>query len=64
MDNYGLGGFQEDSSDDEFVDRECYVFNKSLERSLDDARCIHCRFYLTLQCKHIQDFMDEEGEVG
>jgi hypothetical protein len=45
-----------------FRDRECYVFNKKLHRDLDDGQCKHCRFYLTLQCKHIKDFLDEEGE--
>ncbi|MFO7618335.1 MAG: hypothetical protein R6W91_01560 [Thermoplasmata archaeon] len=49
--------------DDQFINRECYVFNKNMERSLDDARCIHCRFYLTVNCKHIDDFVDEEGDV-
>jgi hypothetical protein len=54
---------EEEEEDDKFVNRECYVFNKNMERMLDDARCIHCRHYLTLQCKHVDEFVDEDGEA-
>ena len=52
-----------DDEEDRFVGRECYEFNKGLDRSKDDDRCEHCRHYLTLQCKHIGEFVDEEGEA-
>ena len=62
-----MSGFMFDGlsqeEDDQFIDRECYVFNKNLDRSLDDARCEHCRFYLTVNCKYIHEFVDEEGDV-
>jgi hypothetical protein len=57
------GLHDEDEEDDRFVDRECYVFNKKLERSLDDARCIHSRYYLTIECKYLHEFVDEEGDI-
>jgi hypothetical protein len=57
------GPHDEDEEDDRFVDRECYVFNKNLERSMDDARCEHCRYYLTTSCKYLHEFVDEEGDV-
>lgn len=56
----GLSGEEED---DDFINRECYLFNRNLDRTLDDARCIHCRNYLTLQCKYIHEFVDEDGEA-
>ncbi|MDO9537558.1 MAG: hypothetical protein Q7J68_04485 [Thermoplasmata archaeon] len=52
-----------DEEEDEFTNRECYVFNEPLGYDNDDARCIHCKYYLTLQCKHISDFVDEEGDA-
>ena len=55
------GGLKDD--EDRFIGRECYEFNTALESSLDDERCIHCRFFLTVNCKYIQEFVDEEGDV-
>jgi len=54
-------GFSEE--EDQFINRECYVFNTKFDRTFDDARCEHCRYYLTVNCKHIHDFVDEEGDV-
>jgi len=51
-----------DEDEDEFRFRECYEFNTSLNELNDDARCIHCKKFLTLYCPHIDEFMDEEGE--
>ncbi len=58
-----LDGLSEDEDEDRFVGRECYVFNKSLALSMDDDRCEHCKFYLTLQCKYIHEFVDEDGDA-
>ena len=52
-----------DDEDDRFVGRECYVFNKNMDLFQNDERCEHCRFYLTVHCKHIHEFVDEEGDV-
>ena len=53
-------------SDSEDVEEEeeetrypCYEFNTSLPKENDDGLCIHCRKYLTLECEHLEDFMDE-----
>jgi|GEM_PF-1508394 len=55
----------EEDEPDKFCNRECYVFNVKLEGTLDDKCCKHCKLYLTLQCPHISEFMDEveEGDV-
>lgn len=60
---YFSGVMEEEEGDDRFRDRECYMFNTNLDPQEDDGRCIHCRHYLTLQCKHIGDFVDEDGEA-
>jgi len=56
-------GLSDEEEEDNFVNRECYVFNKNLDFSCDDARCCHCRHYLTLRCPHIEEFVDEDGEA-
>jgi hypothetical protein len=55
----------EEEDPDKFCNRECYAFNVKLEAGLDDKCCKHCKLYLTLQCPHISEFMDEveEGDV-
>lgn len=63
MSGFIYDGLPDKEEDDEFVNRECYRFNKNLERLLDDSKCIHCRFYLTLECRHIEEFVDEDGEA-
>jgi hypothetical protein len=63
MSGFMFEGLSEEEDDDRFVDRECYVFNKILEPMLDDGHCMHCRHYLTLQCKYIHEFVDEDGEA-
>ena len=47
----------------EFVGRSCYVFNPKLLGSLDDTHCSHCRFYLTAQCPHIDEFLDDVEDL-
>ncbi|MFH0816366.1 MAG: hypothetical protein V1934_06085 [Methanobacteriota archaeon] len=58
----GMGIFGEEKKDeeDEFCCRECYEFNENLEANKDDEECEHCAKYLTLKCKHIEDFLDDE----
>jgi cobalamin biosynthesis protein CobT len=55
----------EDEDDAKLCNRECYQFNAKLSPELDDKCCKHCKLYLTLQCPHIKEFMDEvdEGDV-
>jgi len=54
----------EESGADPFVDRECYVFNHALRIGLDDARCSHCRHYLTAACPHIDEFLEDVEELS
>ena len=57
--------YDEDPSDSErFVGRECYVFNPQLRTSLNDTHCSHCRFYLTAQCAHIDEFLDDVEDLS
>jgi hypothetical protein len=55
----------EEGMDEKTCNRECYQFNPKMTPELDDKCCKHCRLYLTLQCPHIKEFMDEvdEGDV-
>ncbi len=39
----------------------CYMANPILAPSTDDGRCEHCRKFLTTECEHIEEFL-EEGE--
>ncbi|MCI4330958.1 MAG: hypothetical protein L3K19_03830 [Thermoplasmata archaeon] len=55
-------GAEED--EDRFIGRPCYVFNPSLRMSLNDTRCAHCRFYLTAQCPHIDEFLDDVEDLS
>jgi len=52
-------GFEE-TEDEHFRYRECYVFNVNLAINLDDARCSHCNKFLTLECKYIDEFVAED----
>jgi hypothetical protein len=54
----------EEGDEDRFIGRDCYEFNRSLKAPLDDTRCSHCRFYLTAQCAHIDDFMDDVEDLA
>ena len=58
----GWGGMfgEKKDEEEEFVGRECYEFNENLEANKDDEECEHCRYYLTLNCKHIDDFLDDD----
>lgn len=48
--------------DESFRNRECYEFNTTMGPELDDARCVHCLHFMTLDCPHIEEFIDEEEE--
>lgn len=52
------------ADDDRFIGRSCYAFNRLLPSAFDDTRCTHCRFYLTAQCPHIDEFLDDVEEMG
>jgi len=56
----------EGEEDDEtrFFGRECYVFNPQLRPSLNDTHCSHCRFYLTAQCPHIDEFLEDVEDLS
>jgi hypothetical protein len=56
----GLGpeGGPEDT-EEKFVNRPCYEFNRALAREMDDRHCRHCRHYLTARCPHIAEFLDD-----
>lgn len=56
-----LGG---DEDEEKFIGRPCYVFNPSLRTNLNDTRCGHCRFYLTAQCPHIDEFLDDVEDLS
>ncbi len=49
--------------EDRFINRPCYVFNPDLGRDFDDARCRHCRHYLTARCPHIDEFLDDVEDL-
>ncbi|MEW5937184.1 MAG: hypothetical protein AB1665_05125 [Candidatus Thermoplasmatota archaeon] len=49
-----------DWEEDEYCGRECYVFNKALRPQMDDECCEHCAKFLTLDCKYIEEFLEEE----
>ncbi len=54
-------GFEAPSGEnDEHYDMECYEFNDTLDPSLDDDDCTHCRKNLTVQCEHIDEFIDDD----
>ena len=55
---------EEEGGENRFVNRPCYIFNKSLPRSADDARCVHCRMYLTSACPHIDEFLDDVEDLS
>ncbi len=50
----------------EYEDREspepfaCYEFNTTFLPMLDDRSCEHCRKWLTMECEHIDDFINDE----
>jgi hypothetical protein len=55
-----FGGGVEEDPEGEYCGRECYEFNENLDPSKDDECCEHCRKYLTVQCKYIDEFLDDE----
>lgn len=60
---YEEGGNRSIASDEEetqdFCGRDCYVFNPKFPDSMNDDCCVHCKMFLTIQCPHLDDFMDE-----
>ncbi len=54
----------EGDDEDKFIGRPCYAFNPALRTSLDDTRCGHCRMYLTAQCPHIDEFLDDVEDLS
>ena len=44
--------------------RPCYVFNPRLRRDLNDTACEHCRFYLTYQCPHLDEFLEDVDDLS
>ncbi len=54
----------EEDEESKFVNRPCYVFNPRLPRSQDDAHCRHCRHYLTANCPHIDEFIDDVEDLS
>ncbi|MCI4328232.1 MAG: hypothetical protein L3J86_01490 [Thermoplasmata archaeon] len=50
--------------EDRFIGRPCYTFNASLQPTLDDTRCGHCRLYLTSRCPHIDEFLDDVEDLS
>jgi hypothetical protein len=54
----------DEDEESKFVGRPCYVFNKSLARSLDDTHCRHCRHYLTSACPHIDEFIEDVEDMS
>ncbi len=53
------GLHREEGEDEDFVGRACYDFNTMLDDELDDTACFHCHKFMTLQCEHIQEFIEE-----
>ena len=51
-----------DGKKEPLVGRICYVFNTELDGKLNDTVCIHCRKFMTLDCEHIDEFVDGEPE--
>ena len=46
------------------MNRPCYSFNRALPRAQDDARCRHCRHYLTASCPHIDEFIEDVEDLS
>lgn len=59
-----LTGPGTEEGDEQFIGRDCYVFNVSLRPSLNDTRCGHCRFYLTARCPHIDEFIEDVEDLS
>ena len=64
MEEWEPGYWNEEDEEDEFCGRECYIFNNKLKGQFDDDCCEHCKMYLTLQCAHLEDFMEELSDMG
>jgi ferredoxin-thioredoxin reductase catalytic subunit len=53
-----------EEDEERFIGRPCYVFNPAMRPNLNDTRCAHCRFYLTAQCPHIDEFLDDVEDLS
>ncbi len=53
----------EEDEEDRFVNRPCYEFNDDLTSAWNDRHCAHCRHYLTAQCPHIDEFLDDVEDL-
>jgi hypothetical protein len=63
MEEWGRGfGWNDEES--EFCNRECYEFDERLKAQFDDSCCGHCRKYLTIQCEHLEDFMEKIDDLS
>ncbi len=40
----------------------CYVFNSELDGKYNDTICTHCIKFMTLDCEHIDEFVDGDVE--
>ncbi|MGB9635664.1 MAG: hypothetical protein ACPL1Y_00215 [Thermoplasmata archaeon] len=41
----------------------CYVFNDAMDPLLDDGACEHCKYFLTMKCPHIDEFIEEVEDM-
>lgn len=64
MEEWDKGFWDVEDEEDEFCGRDCYEFNTRMKEQFDDECCEHCKKYLTLQCTHLEDFMDEIADFG
>jgi hypothetical protein len=63
---FPASGNPEPAEEDEstFLNRPCFVFNRSLPAAYDDKHCSHCQHYLTPRCPHIDEFIEDVEELG
>ena len=59
FDHLGQGG---EKKKEPLMGRICYVFNSELDDKLNDTICTHCRKFMTLDCEHIEEFVDGDVE--
>ena len=52
-------GFKKEEESNPFLGRDCYDFNTSLGKGMNDTACEHCEKFMTLRCPHIDEFIEE-----
>ncbi len=57
-----LGHEAEKKKNEPLMGRICYIFNPELDGKMNDTICTHCRKFMTLDCDHIEEFVDGEVE--